>query len=65
MAEEAKRDRTHYEIISVGKTTYQRLIYGEDAMKKMTASKTEGNFVKVLNDRFLKHTEARSIYRLG
>jgi hypothetical protein len=61
----AKRERSHYEIVSVGSKTYQNLIYGQDAMKKMTATKSEGNFVRVMSDTFLKHTEARKVYRLG
>ena len=65
MAQDDKRERSHYEIISVGSKTYQNLIYGQEAMKKMTANKTEGNFVKVLSDKFLRHTEARQIYRVG
>ncbi|MCX5750113.1 MAG: hypothetical protein NT099_00315 [Candidatus Saganbacteria bacterium] len=65
MAQDTKKERSHYEIVSVGSKTYQNLIYGQDAMRKMTANKTEGNFVRTMSDTFLKHKEARQVYRLG
>jgi len=65
MTQDNAKNKSHYERISISGVNYSRLIYGPDAMKKMTSTKTEGEFVKVLSNKFLTHKETRQVYKVG